>query len=293
MAIGSVLELVDYKQETIKIAKKYGGNTEEIEGRIDDVKDNIADTYNPNKTSGYNIGDLVIYEDKLYKCISTVSVGAGEFDSTKWDAIPTYDSTQTYNEYDYVIYEGVPYRCDEANTTGDWDSSKWTDVSIEFAEYDETASYYTGSRVEYDGGYYKANATYTNAGTVGEFNTNRWSETTVEEIINELRPKSFTLIPAASSITTDANGYLKWTVQTTGGMTPLALIGGNTQPNTGAYFELCASSYMWATGQLIVKVTDNTGAPLKNTTLNAYMAGLLTLVYLGSTITSITQVANE
>lgn len=232
MAIGSVFELVDYKQETIKLAKKYGGgeleprvqelelevgqlsasvlsitgDIDKVEDAIEDIEDSIADAYNPNRTTGYSIGDVVIYEDKLYKCTSPVSVGAGEFDNTKWDAIPTYDSTQTYNEYDYVVYEGVPYRCDEANTTGEWDSSKWTDVSIEFAEYDETATYYMGSRVEYDGGYYRANATYSNAGTVGEFNTNKWAETTIESLVDGVKViKTSALL---NELSTDANGCI-------------------------------------------------------------------------------------
>lgn len=227
MAIGSVMELVDFKQKSIEIAKKYGGDTTEIEleiaqlsasvlslggkvddvdDRVDDVEDSIADAYNPNKTTGYSIGDLVIYEDKLYRCSSPVSVGAGEFDSTKWDAIPDYDSTQTYNEYDYVVYDGVPYRCDEANTTGEWDSSKWTDVSNEFGEYSETAIYYQGSRVSYDGGYYKANATYSNAGTVGEFNPSKWTATTIETMLEGVKVKTATV--SLNGLTTDENGLI-------------------------------------------------------------------------------------
>lgn len=42
----------------------------------------IANKYSSDST--YNIGDYCIYDYKLYKCNTQISVGE-DFDSTKWD----------------------------------------------------------------------------------------------------------------------------------------------------------------------------------------------------------------
>lgn len=183
MAIGSVNELIDYKQETIKIAKKYGGGGGSVDLSL------IADEYNPDRTTTYPVNDMVVYNGKLYRANTNTTPGAGDFDSTMWDEIATYDPTHTYNNYDYVVYDGQPYRCDESNVTGEWDSSKWTEVSADFPTYDSTAVYYAygSSKCSYENKFYKTNATYQNTGTVGEFKPLRWSETTVEEVISNLK----------------------------------------------------------------------------------------------------------
>lgn len=42
----------------------------------------------------------------------------------------TYSSSSTYNVGDLVVYNHTIYECNKANTTGTWDSSKWTLVPI-------------------------------------------------------------------------------------------------------------------------------------------------------------------
>ena len=42
----------------------------------------------------------------------------------------TYSSSSTYNVGDLVVYNHTIYECNTANTTGTWDSSKWTLVPI-------------------------------------------------------------------------------------------------------------------------------------------------------------------
>lgn len=49
---------------------------------IDDVKAMISDEYDPDRVTPYEAGDLVIYNNTLYKCLDTTS---GAWDSTKWD----------------------------------------------------------------------------------------------------------------------------------------------------------------------------------------------------------------
>lgn len=229
MAIGSVKELIDYERETIKIARKYGcecvtdtemsgTSTNPVQNKVikeyvDNAVENvsvdlslIADEYNPNRTTQYPINDMVLYDGKLYRATTATQPSAGEFNSEMWDEVAEYDSSETYNEYDYAVYEGRIYRCDESNVTGEWDSTKWTEVSAEFPEYNSSEVYYAygSSKCTYEGDFYKTNSSYVNSGTVGEFKPLRWTETTVEAVINALKP-----IPVyVSQFTTDASGCL-------------------------------------------------------------------------------------
>ena len=42
----------------------------------------------------------------------------------------THDSTKTYSQGDLVVYNYTIYECIEDNTTGDFDTEKWTIVPI-------------------------------------------------------------------------------------------------------------------------------------------------------------------
>lgn len=42
-----------------------------------------------------------------------------------------YDSTNTYHEGDLVIYDNVLYKCNTSPTTGNWDSSKWNQTTVD------------------------------------------------------------------------------------------------------------------------------------------------------------------
>ena len=235
MAIGSVEELVDYKEKTIAIAKKYGGdggttvvaNPEgtataeltklKVKNTIYSIPEGsgtvdlglIADNYNADRTTSYPTGDMVVQNGKLYRATSETKASAGTFDPTMWTELETYDPTHTYNEYDEVVYEGVPYRCDEANTTGEWDASKWSDVSVNYPEYDSTSKDYYGwgSKVEYDGDFY-VSSTFVPTGAVGEFDATKWTETTVEEVINNQPKIKSAVICTDDLLATDENGFV-------------------------------------------------------------------------------------
>lgn len=287
MAIGSVVDLIDYEKRTIEIAKKYGGGG----GGTGDVSKSII-APNWNKLTTYHYGDMVWYQDKLYACklpvlagdesnsnpdsnvtewyqdvnvdfantlnvknendylkskeiapeydptstntivagtymthktfnvssgvyenvlyicTSPVNETAGTFDNTMWDAIATYDSTQTYNTNDYVVYDGSAYKCNENSVTGEWDSSKWTDVSeTEFPEYSTSGSYLAHgySKVSYDNGFYKSNSSYHATGAIGEWDPLKWTDVKLAEKM----PRIQTIQLASSSeIATDANGVM-------------------------------------------------------------------------------------
>ena len=57
-------------------------NTEAIDGLIHNTQISLAPAY--DQTLTYDVGDLVMYETVLYKCITAISV-AGAWDSTKWE----------------------------------------------------------------------------------------------------------------------------------------------------------------------------------------------------------------
>ncbi len=201
MAIGSVYELVDYKQETIKLAKKYGGGSGAMDISI------IADAYNPEKTTStaYPKGDYVTYNNKLWKANDNIRTKAGEFNPEMWDALYNYDAEETYNQGDLVVYSGDVYRCISTDpVTGEWDSTKW--LSQTANSYDVTYMYYyTGSIVEYAGAFYTANSDYHNA-PIGDFDRLLWTETTVEGVIADSIPKQTTV--NISGLTTDEDGMI-------------------------------------------------------------------------------------
>ena len=64
-----------------------------------------------------------------------VGTDTGEFvEMVNIDTIaPAYDSSVTYNVGDYCVEQGNLYVCNTANTTGTWDSSKWTKITIKQA----------------------------------------------------------------------------------------------------------------------------------------------------------------
>lgn len=198
MAYTYVKDILDFEENAIEIAKKYGGGTVDLSL--------IADEYNPDRTTPYEPTDMVVYEGKLYKSRSKVPPAIGEFDSDMWDlAANEYDSTQTYNEYDLATHEGLIYRCDEANTTGEWDSSKWSDISHEYNDYNSNARYPNLSytiKVKYDGNYYHNNENLDYTGTMGDFASAFWTETTVENVIKSIIPNSASIF----QFTTDEDG---------------------------------------------------------------------------------------
>ena len=71
-----------------------------------------------------------------------VGTDTGEFvEMVNIDTIaPAYDSSVTYNVGDYCVEQGNLYVCNTANTTGTWDSSKWTKITIKQALDDIVAT---------------------------------------------------------------------------------------------------------------------------------------------------------
>jgi hypothetical protein len=118
-------------------------NTDLTELYLGRTQDMIAPMY--DDTATYDVGDIVTYESKLYKCITAIATPE-TFDPTKWEATTAsediltlqnvqgydeYDETQTYAVGDYAIYNNIVYECTTAVSTAEpFDSTKWTATSI-------------------------------------------------------------------------------------------------------------------------------------------------------------------
>lgn len=176
----------------------------EVERKVDD--EDVAWLFNPERDQPIVVGMLAFYQGELYRCKTRVNINAGAFDSTMWDQVPDYDETQTYNTYDFVVYDGKVWRCDESDITGEWDPSHWTDVTINWEEYDPTSKSYNASfsNCIYDGDFYKANATYQPQGTVGAWEPSKWEHTSVEREIDRVKVK--TVYKDLGGIVTDEYG---------------------------------------------------------------------------------------
>ena len=275
MAYTYVKDILDFEENAKRIAQEYGGGGGTVDLGL------IADNYNPDRTTAYPVNDMVVNNGKLYRATSETPVSAGDFDATMWDEIPTYDPTQTYSAYEVVVYDGTPYRCNESDVTGEWDASKWTDVSADFPTYDSSASYYPygGSRCSYESKFYKTNATYQNAGGVGEFNPSKWTETTVEEVINNQKVK-VAQICSNSDLATDANGFVTNALTLPQGV----IVSVQTSGNMLALGKTFLVQYFYGVvnGSLTFKIRllDTDGTPLANKSAGTFSdAGVITVCY--------------
>ena len=94
--------------------------------------------FSPSST--YSVGDYVIYQGKLYKCITAITT-AGAWNSANWqlavlsndvkivkgDIASNYDPSSTYAVGDYVLYNDQLYVCNtEISTAEAWTSAHWT-----------------------------------------------------------------------------------------------------------------------------------------------------------------------
>ena len=149
-------KVVNAARDSAVLSQYYAGESQNYSELAINM---MADEY--NNTLTYAIGDYVIYNDQLYKCITAVTV-AEPFDSTKWQSTilsdvavqakyyatmsetyaaqslnysqlainmvaNSYDDTATYEIGDYVIYNNQLYKCTTDVTTAEsFDPTKWS-----------------------------------------------------------------------------------------------------------------------------------------------------------------------
>ena len=140
-----------YQAGTLVAAIVVNGNTTNIYAPAqhgDNSNQNLAAPFSASAT--YAVGNYVIYQENLYKCITAITTAAA-WDATKWTRVlitnemgsgsggdyanqniaDTYDITATYDVGDYVIFNSLLYKCITAVTTpGVWNSSYWAHVLV-------------------------------------------------------------------------------------------------------------------------------------------------------------------
>lgn len=97
-------------------------------------------------TASYTVGDLVYYENAIYRCTTdhTGAWAAADFAATSVETeilraaavkadesgiAPAFDATATYEAGDLVYYNGTIYRCTNDHT-GDWDATDFSATTI-------------------------------------------------------------------------------------------------------------------------------------------------------------------
>ena len=208
----SVVVTPIYQAGTLVAAIVVNGNTTNIYAPAqhgDLSNQNLAVTFSASET--YDVGEYVIYQENLYKCVTAITVAAA-WDSTKWTRVlvtdelgqggdnanqniaDTYDITATYAVGDFVIYGGMLYKCTTAVTTaGAFNINNWTQTVVtdelgsgggdnanqNIADaYDPTQTYEVDDYVIYNSLLYKCTTAVT---TPGAFDSDYWTQCTVTE----------------------------------------------------------------------------------------------------------------
>ena len=118
---------------------------------------------------GYLVGQVVLYNNRLYKCI-TAHTATTTFEPTKWTQIlatPIIDDWQVdtnYLEGQLVLNAGNLYRANQTHTSDSTsillDISKWDLVYASVGTWDEAINYKVGQLVIYNNKLYKCNTNH-------------------------------------------------------------------------------------------------------------------------------------
>jgi len=151
-AIKSALD--DRQKEDLSSSVTIGGvpqtTVEGAIGGLNDVKADLSDIADPfDPTESYDEGDYVTYNGSLYKCTYahtgawnsahfTMTLVADEFGSGGSADItsiaPAFSDRTPYAVGAYVTYEGKFYKCTTTHSAGAWNSSDFTETTVD-AEY--------------------------------------------------------------------------------------------------------------------------------------------------------------
>lgn len=122
-----IADLNNYTKELAEALKGQidrFGNPLTFRGIVETIEDlpeeaTAGDIYNVtdiNKNYVFSGEEWLEYSDAIYDCCEDM-------------ISDQYDNTKTYAIRDYCIKDNILYRCN-ANTTGNWDSTKWTTTTI-------------------------------------------------------------------------------------------------------------------------------------------------------------------
>lgn len=118
---------------------------------------------------GYKVNDLVVYNDKIYRCITANNDAT--FTPSRWVEVsksivyPDWSSTTDYSVDDIVIYQNQLYRCITSHTsTSNFNSDfdKWTplDKNCFIHNWASNIPYYVDEVVKYDDVLYRCKTSH-------------------------------------------------------------------------------------------------------------------------------------
>ncbi len=149
------------------------------------INDYVIPEADYDEEATYEVGDLVSYDGKVYKCNTAIDV-AEPWTIAHWtEAVvaSAYNSEATYKVNDYVVYNEAVYKCNTAITEGEaWNEEHWTETSCTTyvkriaGNYSASATYAVNDRVKYNGKVYKCDTAVT---TPEEFDEEKWTEVSI------------------------------------------------------------------------------------------------------------------
>lgn len=168
MAIGSVTELVDYKQETIKIAQKYGGGSS-LEPRVHELELDVGQLSSSVLSIGLSVS-------QLSASVLTIAGNVEDLEEEKTDLTVIADTynpektTQTaYTKDDCVTYNNKLWKANDNIRTkaGAFNSEMWDAIE----NYDSAETYNQGDLVVYSGTVYSCISVEP---VTGEWDSTKW-----------------------------------------------------------------------------------------------------------------------
>lgn len=148
--------------------------------------------------TNYAVGDFVIYNNKLYKCI--IANADASFTSTKWQGISVetelsaWTTSTNYKVGDYVLYQNNLYRCNTAHTSGTFSSdiAKWNLVGG-IKDWQASTDYFVGDFIYYSNNIYRVKTAFTSTSTFSDTNLDMiggtpLTSTEVTNLINDFTP---------------------------------------------------------------------------------------------------------
>lgn len=95
------------KPDIAEINKVTADNLNEIKNTVNsnstNTNNNFSEVYSTSKT--YNVGDYCIYQDKLYRCITTITT-AEVFDIEKWEQVNVASNLNRFYTYSLTAVSG-------------------------------------------------------------------------------------------------------------------------------------------------------------------------------------------
>lgn len=209
-----------------------GGGTEPVVKYKGVTTTPISDgsTTNPVEINGESVtaetGDFVAYNGAEFIWNGTAWQELGDLElvaAIMTSIAPTYAESETYNTGDRVYYNDILYECIDDNVTGEFNPTKWDEISvtqvlselendIELVSsdiqavsamisdtYKTTSTYGVRDLVIYNKKLYKCNT----ADTTGTWDASKWDETSVAAQLNEIRSAISILTDVVSGLIDD------------------------------------------------------------------------------------------